>query len=157
MLLRPVLAVLVAADRDVLGAVVGGKLAAAEGERGRPDREQAAQQLLRDRAQARLADGLDRDRRREHRAEHVRALERELRLRERAPDLRDDGERLEQPGRSAEERRADIGRAEPLALRGDLDLPIVGADRAGPGGRPVHEHAVGKRHSSETDLLLGHG
>src|SRR5580765_1339754 len=41
------LAVLVAADRDVLGAVVRGKLAAAEREDTRREREQAGDQLLR--------------------------------------------------------------------------------------------------------------
>src|SRR3954468_11197740 len=46
------LAVLVTADRDVLGAVIGGELAAAERQRGRKKREEAARELAGERAQA---------------------------------------------------------------------------------------------------------
>src|SRR5438128_889588 len=49
------LVVLVAADRDVLGAVVAGELAAAQSHRGRPERQQAAHQLLRRRAEPGVA------------------------------------------------------------------------------------------------------
>ena len=44
------IAVLVAADRDVLGAVVGGELGAAHCERGRREGEQAGEELARHRA-----------------------------------------------------------------------------------------------------------
>ena len=49
-LLRRALPLLVAADRDVLGAVVGGDVRAAQRESGRREREQAADELLRRRA-----------------------------------------------------------------------------------------------------------
>ena len=42
---------------------------------------------------------------------------------------------------------------EPLAARDDLQLAVGGADRAGPGARAVHEHAVRERHAAEPDLL----
>src|SRR6266851_985980 len=70
-------AVLVVADRDVLGAVVGGELRAAHCERSRRDREQPGDELLRGRAQtARLADALYRNRGADHRHEHARPLHR---------------------------------------------------------------------------------
>ncbi len=40
---------------------------------------------------------------------------------------------------------------------GDLQLAVLGADRAGPGVRAVHEHAVRERHPAEPQLLVGHG
>ena len=51
-LLRALLAVLVRPDRDVLGAVVGGELAAAEREHGRSERERAGEELARRRRRA---------------------------------------------------------------------------------------------------------
>src|SRR5262249_12739769 len=53
---------------------------------------------------------------------------------------------------------------EALVVGDDLQLPVLGADGAGPGVRPVHEHAVEQRHPAEADLVvavallvLGHG
>ena len=67
LLLRAV-AVLVAADRDVLGAVVRGELAAAQRERGGRERQEAREQLLRSGPQApRLANAAHGDRRADHR------------------------------------------------------------------------------------------
>ena len=49
MLPRARLVVLVAADRDVLGAVIGGEIVAAQREERRREREQPGGELLRDR------------------------------------------------------------------------------------------------------------
>ena len=40
-----------------------------------------------------------------------------------------------------------------LRSRDDLQLAVVGADGAGPGGRAVDEHAVRERHAAEPDLV----
>ena len=154
-LLRALLAVLVRPDRDVLGAVVGGELAAAEREHGRRERERAREELARDVAEpVRAADDLDGHRARERRREHVGPLEGQPRLGQLAPQLGEDRERLGQPHRPAQERLLDPRREQPLARGGHLDLARVGADRAGPGGRPVHEHAVASAMPPRRILLL---
>ncbi len=68
------LAVLVAPDRDVLGAVVGGKLAAPQRQNRRPERDDTADELLRDVAEPRPAHAARHDRRPEHRREDARPL-----------------------------------------------------------------------------------
>src|SRR5262249_56912199 len=69
------LAVLVAPDCDVLGAVVGGERVAAQREHGGEEREQARDDLLRRLAEPRAADALEHDQRAERRDEHAPALE----------------------------------------------------------------------------------
>ena len=149
------LAVLVAADRDVLGAVVGGKLATAQREHGRRKREHPADELGRERAQARRV--LDRphdERRAAHRREHLRALKRQPCLRQPAVHLRQQREDLGDARRPTQERVLDLGRPEALVLRGHLQLAVLAAHRARPRIRAVHEHAVHERHPAEPDLLV---
>src|SRR5579864_21544 len=81
--------VLVAADRDVLGAVIRRELAAAKRERRRRERQKARDQLLRSRPQAaRLADAADEHRGAEHHRHHAAALHRQLRIRQGSLHLR---------------------------------------------------------------------
>src|SRR5207302_625022 len=83
-------------------------------------------------------------------------LEREPRLRDRPTHLGNDGDRFEEPRRTAQERSVEPPRAKPLAARSDLQLSLVEPDGAGPGSRAVDEHAVRKRHPAEPDLLFSH-
>ena len=153
------LAVLVGADRDVLRAVVGGELGAAQRDGSGSEGRDRGDDLL-----ARPGDRLF-----EPRAIWVtaapaiiavstaRPLERELRAGEPATHA---AAAARSPPRGGPARaRAgslDLGRAEALELGRDLEPPVGQADRAGPGVRPVHEHAVRERHPAEPDRLLGH-
>ena len=97
-LARPVLAVLVAPDRDVLRTVIGSKVGAPQSKSCGSDGEDAGDQLLGRRAEAaRFTRELDDGRAGQHRRQHRRALEGQLRLGQRAPDFRDDRDRLEEP------------------------------------------------------------
>src|SRR5439155_9833588 len=78
------------------------------------------------------------------------------RLRERAPDLRDDRHGIEKPGRAAEQRALDLARPKTLVLRDDFQPPAFGADRARPRCRPMNEHAVREGHPAEPKLLVAH-
>jgi hypothetical protein len=153
---RRALPVLVGADGDVLRPVVRRELARAQRhDRGR-HRDDRRQQLPRERPHSRLAESADDDRGAEHRADRPWALHRQPRRRELRLDLRQQQERLGQPGRPAQERALDPRRLETLPRRRDLDPPVLVPDRARPGVRPVHEHAVGQGHAAEPDLLLRH-
>ena len=158
-LLRRAVAVLVRADRDVLGAVIRGELRAAQREHGRREREQPREKLLRGGPQAlRLADAAHGDRRAPTiDASDARALHRQLRGRQRALHLRQQRQRLREPRRAragtapftldARKRlRADATSISPSSLR------IAHAHEVG----PVHEHAVRERHAAEPDLLVAH-
>src|SRR5439155_11784610 len=80
-LLRTLLAVLVAPDRDVLRTVVRSKVGAPQSKSCGSDGEDAGDQLLGRRAEAaRLTRELDDGRAGQHRRQHRRALERQLRL-----------------------------------------------------------------------------
>ena len=157
-LLRRALAVLVRADRDVLGAVIRASSEPRIAKHRRRERQQPGEQLLRRRPQPlRLADALHDDRRAGHRREHARALHRQLR----APGsfalhLRQERERLDEPGRAAQHRARHARRAETLQRGRDLEPPSRMADRARPRVRAVHEHAVRERHPAEPDLLVAH-
>ena len=155
-LLRRARAVLVRADRDVLGAVVRGELRAPHREHRRCKGKQPRHELLRSGPQARLANGAHGDRRGRHRDEHAPALHRHLRPRQRPLHLRQQRERLGEPRRPAEQRARDARRAKALQCRRDLDLAVGVADRARPGARAVHEHAVRESHAAEADLLVAH-
>jgi len=101
-LLRRSLALLVVADRDVLGAVVVRELAAAQREHRRREREQRDEQFLGDRPDPLvLADALHGDAGARDRREHATVLHRQLRLGEGTLDLREQRHRLEQPCRAA--------------------------------------------------------
>ena len=150
---RARLAVLVTADRDVLGAVVGRELLTAQGEQRRCEREQARDELLRGVAEPRAPHALQHDRAAEHRDEDARALERQPRLGQPPPHPRQERERLEDLRRPAQDRIAHVRADQSLALGRDLQLAALRADRARPRGRPVHEHAVRERHPAEVQLL----
>ncbi len=108
-LARRLLAVLVRTDRDVLGAVVGGELGAAQREHRGRERDEPGHQLLRDGTQpARLADPAHGGRGADHRAEDAAALDRQLRRRQ-AP--------LHHAAGARAPRRAGPGRAAPGSRR----------------------------------------
>ena len=98
------LPVLVAPDRDVLGAVVRRELAGAEREHRRCDRGERGQQLARDRSETRLTQTLDEHRRAHHRGERARALHRQLRGGKLGLDLRQQQQRLGEAGGAAQHR-----------------------------------------------------
>ena len=157
-LLRARLAVLVAADRDVLGAVVGGQLAAAQREHGRRNREQRG-----DRAPARrrrASTGGSRSRRRRCRASRrARAAARRAAA---PPAARASPAAAARAPRQAWRARGSSGllmreACRPLRRATTLTSPLVGADRARPGRRPVHEHAVAERHTAEPDRSVTAG
>src|SRR5579884_3286680 len=155
-LARGALAVLVAADRDVLRPVIGRQLARAQREHRGDDGGDGREQLARERAQSRLPQTAHDDGRAEHRGQRAGLLERQLRRRQLRLDLGQQGERLRETGGAAEERVGDPRGPEPLARRRDLDLAVLAPDGARPGGRPVDEHAVGQGHPAEPELLLRH-
>ena len=133
LLLRAV-AVLVAADRDVLGAVIRGELAcrAAQAPPGRaraapraaPAPSAGCAPTRGSRARRTPRSSID--------ASDARALHRQLRPRQRALHLRQHRERLGEPGRAAEEWAVDVRGAEGLRRRRDLDRAVVVPDRARP-------------------------
>jgi hypothetical protein len=150
-LARAGLTVLVAPDGDVLGAVVLGKRSPAERGDGRPEREQRREGLLGERGEARAPDGLDRDHAPRHRTEDAWPLERQLGLRQAAAHLGEERKDLRNPGRAARETVPDVGGPHRLGPRGDFELAGVRAHGARPVARPVHEHAVRKRHAAQAD------
>ena len=97
-------AVLVAADGDVLGAVVLGEGGPAQGRDRRTEREHCGDGLLRERREPRPADGLDGDHAPGHRPDDAGPLEGKLRL----------GQRRRTSGRSA---KISATRAGPRASR----------------------------------------
>ena len=149
------LAVLVAADRDVLGAVVGGERAVAQ-RRAAPGASESepADQLLRRRRRA----GCGARPRGRRCAPTIEAATPPSLERQRAS-----GSARLSAGRTA---KASASRAGPrsqgcwtrepisrLRRAATLTLAVVGADGAGPGGRPVDEHAVRERHPAEPDAV----
>ena len=157
-----VVAVLVAGDRLVLHAVVGGEVAAAQRQQRRRQAHQRHGGLAAGRARARgaRAGGADRvsaERRRAHRAERPHVLHREPRLGQRALDQRDHGHRLGElhdaanAGQALRRPAAQVR----LAARGDLQPAVVRAHRGRPVRRPVHEQAVAERHAAEAKFVLG--
>src|SRR5579884_42706 len=156
-LLRRRVAVLVAADRDVLGAVVRRKLAAAQRERSRREREQGREKLLRGGPEpGGLPDAAHDDGRTDHRREHALALHRQPRSRERMLHLRQERKRLGEARRAAQERARHVRGAEPLVRGCDRDLAALRPDRARPRRRPVDEHAVRQGHAAQAELLVSH-
>ena len=151
------LAVLVRADRDVLGAVVRGELGAAQREHRRRERQQR-------RARSSRASG--RSRRALANASTATTAPRPS-TRARAgsasaaspPAARASPAAAARTPRRAAPARAAAGsharRAEALAPRdATFELTVRRADGAGPRRRPVHEHAVRERHPAEPHLLL---
>jgi hypothetical protein len=109
-------AVLVGADRDVLGTVVGGQLAAAQRQRGRDERRQGRDRLPgRRRQRPRPARETGDPCAGDHRRQHAGTLERQPRLGKLPPDLGEQHEHLGELGGAAEQGALDVGRAEPLA------------------------------------------
>ena len=153
---RARLAVLVAADRDVLGAVVLGEVGAAQRDHRRAEREDGGDRLLRQRREPRprgrpaIADHAP-----GHRAEHAGPLERELRLGQAPPHLAGGARRSRPPapGRAARRLRTSTERSG-FSPDGDLQLAVLGAHGARPVARPVHEDAVREGHAPEPDRLL---
>ena len=153
---RARLAVLVAPDRDVLGAVVLGERRTAERHRRGPEREQRGQRLLRaglrPRAEAAWM------------ATMLPAMAPSTPGRwkgsfasgRRAAHRREEREDLGDARGAADEPSFDVHRAQRLAARGDLQLAVVGANGTGPVPRPVHEHPVRERHPARAREPVAH-
>ena len=152
------LAVLVRPDRDVLGAVVGGEArspaarASPAGATATPPSSSRAPgraaSTRRSRCAASPAAIIEPST--AGRSNGSRASGQARRMRGSS------SERVEQPGRAAEQRIGHAGAAQALLPRGDPELAVVGANRNRPRGRPVDEHAVLQRHAAEANLLVGH-
>ena len=153
-LLRPILAVLVRPDGDVLGAVVLGEVRAAQRHGGRADGQSGRDGLLASAGENLLA----RTRRRPQRApDHGRrprrgagtaAAPREGGAEPRAEARRP---RPAAPGRAGAGSRSS-DRAQRLLPGGDLQRPVLAAHGAGPVAGPVDEHPVAERHPPEPNL-----
>jgi len=98
---------------------------------------------------ARAAQALRDESARERRREHGGALEGEARLGQPAAEVGKHGEGLREPRGPAQQRLPDTAREHALRCRGDLDPAVGEPDRARPGRRPVHEHAVRESHPAE--------
>src|SRR5215213_3257535 len=155
-LTRAWLVVLVGADRDVLGAVVGGEIVAAQREQRGREGEQPGRELFRDGREAGAADDAHADGARQHRAHDPWLLERQLRLRQAPLQRRQDGDGLEQARRPTENRVLHRVTDQPLALGRNLDRSVGQTNRGRPCRGAVHEHAVLERHPPKAELLLGH-
>ena len=155
--LRGVLALLVAGDRLVLDAVVGGQVAAAQRQQRRRHAEQRHRRLAADRARAARADRVTAGGRGAHGAERAHVLHRQLGVRQRPLYERDDRDRLRQLHHSAQARQPFRGAAAEvgLAVRRDLQLALAGAYGGGPVCGPVHEQPVAQRHAAQPQLVLG--
>src|SRR5579884_1045165 len=148
-LLRPRLAVLVAADRDVLGAVVGGDVAGAQGEERRCERERRAGSLARGRPETRASHPVRGERTAEHRGGDSGSLERKLGGQQRPLDRGQEREGLGKPRRTAQQRAADARGADALPPRRHPQAAVGEPDGAPPRLRAVHQHPVRERHASE--------
>ena len=153
-LARARLAVLVASDRDVLGAVVGGERGAAQGEHGRGKGDDARDRLAGGRREPAAAEAAHDERARPEGGRHPRALVREPGVGQRAAHDGHEREHLGDPRRAAQERRCDVGGDERLAPGGDLEDAVLAAHGAGPVPGAVHEHAVLERKSSQANATL---
>ena len=146
---------LVAPDRLVLHAVIGGELAAAEREQRGCEAHCRDRRLAAERACAGAAHGLPNRSRGRHRAEPLQVLHRQLRLRQPALDDRQQRERLGQLRHPAQARHAlDPATDGRLLAGGDPDRAVADAHRRGPVGRPVDQQAVAQRHPAEAQPLL---
>ena len=152
---RVVGVLLVGADRLVLDAVVGGEVAAAQGDerRARARARRAAASPPTPRVRRRSADR--RRPRPRHRGEHGGVLEGQARLGQRALDERDHGHRLAQADHAAHAGDAlahDRARAA-WGPRRRAMRAVGGAHGRRPVRRAVHEQAVAQRHAAEAQLL----
>ena len=123
-LLRCRLARLVGADRDVLGSVIRGELAAAEGDHGRRERGEGGDGFLREEPELRAASDARRCRSGDDRNRDPRPLEREASLGQRAAHVGEHRERLGEPQRAADERRRHVRRKPPLDAGGRSDRAV---------------------------------
>jgi hypothetical protein len=147
-------ALLVGADGLVLDAVIGGQLAAAQGdERGR-ERERRERGLAAEPARA-PAQHHSGGRRRAHRDRDGGVLEGQLGLRQCPLDQRDDGHRLAQahdPAHAGDPAQAAAHAR--LGPGGDRDAAVVGADGRGPVIGAVHEQPVAQGHPAQAQLVV---
>ena len=119
------LAVLVAADRDVLGAVVGRQLGASQRKRRRQQREHAADELPRaGSGAASPLIALTTSAVPDHRREHLRPLERQLSLRRRRRPAAGAAKTSAQPGRAAQDRILTSAARSALYSSRDLQLAV---------------------------------
>ena len=135
--------------------MVGGERGAAEGDHGGSERGQGAEELSGRRMQPRrLPNHVDKDGTGRHRGQHRRALERKASVREAPSDLGKKRQDLGDPRRAAEEWVFDVGCANALVSRRELQVALRRADRARPRARTVDEYPVGERHAPKANLLL---
>src|SRR5581483_6018483 len=102
------LVVLVAPDRDVLGAVIRGERVAAQREQRGRGGEKARDELLRRLAEPGAPNALEDNCRPDHRCEHAWPLERQPGLGERTLDARQEGEGLREARGAAQDRVLDL-------------------------------------------------
>ncbi len=135
---------LVGRDRLVLDAVVGGEVAAAQGQQGGGQADQPDRGLAAHRSRAGGTDRLAKQGGAGHRTEGAHVLHRQLRGRHRALHERDHRHRLRELGHAAHTGdslggpAAEVG----LAPAGHLDLSGPGANGCRPVGGPVNEQPV---------------
>jgi hypothetical protein len=142
----------------VLDAVVGGEVAVGEGDHRRHHAERLHHALAQGGGLEAAAQDRRRDQGRADRQRHPRVLERKASGGQAAADHRNDRERLgefERPAQAGQARGELRGELR-FALRGDLDLAVPAAHGGRPVGRPVNQEAVAKRHSPESELVIGH-
>jgi hypothetical protein len=138
--------------------VVGGQLAAAQGDERRGQRERGQRRLPADAARA-AAQRHPGERRRSHRADDGGVLEGQACRGQRALDQRDHGHRLPQADHAAHAGKPLSAAAHArLAPRGHRDGAVVVADGRRPVGRAVHEQPVAQGHPAQAQLvrLCGH-
>ena len=152
-LLRCRLARLVGADRDVLGSVVRGEVAAPERDHGRGQRGKGGDGFLREEPELRAPSDARRCRSGDDRNGDAWPLEREARLGEGAAHVGEHRERLGEPQRAADERRRHVRREPPLDAGGRADRAVGCANRGAPRGRTVHEDPVRESHAAEPQLV----
>ena len=152
-LLRRRLACLVGADRDVLGAVIRGEVAAPERDHGRRQRGKCGDGFLREKTELRATGDARRRGAGDDRHRDPRPLERETCLGEGAAHVGEHRERLGEPQRAADERRRHVRCKPALDAGGRADRAVGCADSGAPRGWTVHEDPVRESHAAEPQLV----
>ena len=152
-LLRGRLSRLVGADRDVLGAVVGGELAALQGDGGGDERGNRRDGLAGGEAEPRAARDAGRRGTGDDGNCDAWPLEREAGLGQRPPHVGEDGECLGQAQGPSDEGRRHVRREASLGAGGGADGAVGSAHGRAPRRGPMDEDPVRESHASEPQLL----